>query len=218
MSLSPIEARKDVLQPNEQEVDLDVVWRRLRVWVFTVLGLLLVGAIATALYFHSQREKENAEIAAQTMLVEAPNEATLQAVIDKYPSSDAAIQALMLVAYYKYQNDDWKSARENYQKVYEKSASRQPDLAAAGLFGVGASYEAEKNYDKAIEAYGLLASRFPDSYKAVEAKMKEARVYELKGDIDKARKAYDNIIVTYPRSEWKSQAEQRKKLIEGRTK
>ena len=218
MSLLPIDEKKDALQPNEQEVDLDAAWRRVRSWVYVALGLLLAVAVGLSVYFHLKNREEETELAAQSMLVEAPNEAALQAVIEKYPSADAALQALMLLAFHKYEEGDWKSARESYQKVYEKAMPRQPDLAASGLFGVGAAYEAEKNYGKSLEVYATLARQYPNSFKTVEAKMNEARVYELKGDLDKARKSYENIIVSYPRSEWKTRAEQRKKIIESRAK
>ena len=137
MSLLPIDEKKDALQPNEQEVDLDAAWRRVRSWVYVALGLLLAIAVGLSVYFHLKNREEETELAAQSMLVEAPNEAALQAVIEKYPSADAALQALMLLAFHKYEEGDWKSARESYQKVYEKAMPRQPDLAASGLFGVG---------------------------------------------------------------------------------
>ncbi len=218
MSLLPITPKKDVLQPNEQELDLDAVWRRVRSWTYVALGLLLAVAIGLAAYFYLKGQQEETEMAAQSMLIEAPSETALQAVTEKYPSTDAAVQALMLLAFHKFEGGDWKSARENFQKVYEKAAPRQPELAAAGLFGVGASYEAEKNYDKSLEVYARLVNQFPDSFKTVEAKMKEARIYELKGDSGKARKSYENIIVSYPSSEWKARAEQRNKMIGSRAK
>lgn len=218
MSILSAEDKRDALQPNEQEVDLDAVWKRVRGWVYAALGMALAVCIALAVYYHLQSEAEATELSAQSMLIEAPNEAALEIVVSRYPQSDAAIQALMLLGYRKFSQSDWKGSRENYQQVYEKASARHPDLAASGLFGVGASYEAEKNYDKSLESYAQLVRQFPNSFKVVEAKLGEARVLELKNDSAKALKAYENIIVSYPRSQWKSEAEQRKKIIESRTK
>jgi hypothetical protein len=178
MSILPAENNKDVLQPNEREVDLDAAWRKIRGWIYAALGLMLAGAVALSIHFRLKAQAEENELAAQTMLIQAPNEGALQVVIEKYPSTDAAIQGRMLLAYYNYSASDWKAARGNYQSVYEQAALRHPDLAAAALFGIGVSYEAEKQFDKSIEAYGLLVSRFPDSFKTAEAQMGEARVYE----------------------------------------
>lgn len=218
MSLLPTDAAKDVLQPNEQAIDMDAMWARVRVWVYA--GLVVILAVVAALFFYMRvkNQEEAAELAAQTMLIEATSESALQTLIETHPKSSAATQAMVLLAQQKYQETDWKTAREYYQKLYETAAMTYPDLAAAGLFGVGASYEAEKNYDKSLEAYTLMARQFPDSYKIVEAKLGEARIYELKNENDKAIRAYENIIVTYPSSPWKSEAEQRKKSIDARAK
>jgi len=216
MSILPAENNKDVLQPNEQEVDLDAAWRRIRGWIYAALGLLLTAALAVSIHFQMKAGREETELAAQAMLIQAPNEGALEVVVQKYPSTDAATQARMLLAYYNYAQGDWNGARENYQAVYEQAAVRHPDLASAALFGIGMSYEAQKNFDKSIEAYHLLATRFPESFKAPESLMGEARIYEQKGDIQKARQTYENLIVKFPRSEWKNEAERRKAILSGR--
>ena len=94
MSILPTEVKQDALQPNEREVDLDAVWRRVRGWIYAAFGMILVVAVSFAVYFYLKNQQEQTELAAQSMLVEAPNEAALQLVIDRYPSTDAAIQAL----------------------------------------------------------------------------------------------------------------------------
>jgi tetratricopeptide (TPR) repeat protein len=218
MSILSTEDTKDALQPNEREVDLDAVWRRVRGWIYAALGMALGVCIALAAYYHFQSEAAATELAAQSMLIQAPSEAALEIVVSKYPESDAAIQASMLLGYRKFSQSDWKGARESYQRVYEKAATRHPDLAASGLFGVGVSYEAEKNFDKSLESYAQLIRLYPKSFKAIEAKLGEARVFELKNDTAKAIRAYENIMVSHPRSQWKSEAEQRKKIIESRNK
>jgi outer membrane protein assembly factor BamD (BamD/ComL family) len=216
MSAFPMQEKKDVLQPNEQEVDLDAVWARFRVLIYSVLGLLVLAAAGVWFYFNLQKRAEAKEIEAQKILNTAMDEQTMVSLVDQFPQTDAASQALLLLAFREYTEQTWPAMRDYYQKLYDRDSARRPDWAAAALYGIGVTYEAEQNWDKALESYSMLSKNYPNSYKAPEAMLAVARVHEWKGEHEKARQVYENVQTTYPQSEWKAKAEQRLQLIGAR--
>jgi TolA-binding protein len=217
MSAFPMQEKKDALQPNEQEVDLDAVWVKFRVWVYALLGGLILLAGGTWFYFNMKERAERTELEAQAILNGALDEQAILSLVERYPETDASAQALLLLAYRDYIQQNWGGMREFYQKLYERDGQRHPDLGAAALFGVGVSYEAERNWDKALESYALLTRTYPASYKAPEAKIAVARVHEARGEFDQARQLYENVLVSYPKSQWRAKVDQRLKILGAKT-
>jgi tetratricopeptide (TPR) repeat protein len=213
MSAFPMQEKKDALQPNEQEVDFDAIWAKLRIWVYGFLVALILLAAGIWFYFDLQNRAEAKELEAQKILNSAQDEQQMLSLVESYPQTDAASQALLLMAFREYTQQSWPKMREFYQKLYDRDSARRPDWAAAALYGIGVTYEAEKNWDKALEAYGMLSREYPKSYKAPEAMLASARVHEWMGDLEKARQIYENALTTYPESEWRVKAEQRLQLL-----
>ena len=206
-------SKSDALQPNEQEVDVQALWAKIRGWVIGAVVLLLLAGCGLWFYLYLERRQEKIELAAQSLLTTATDQQTLESIIQQYPQTDSAGQALILLGHGKCQQQDWDGARGYYQRLYERNNSKRSDLTASALFGIGVTYEAEKNWDKALEAYAQLTSSFPQSFKAVEAKLGAARVSELKGNNEKARQFYEDILVSDTQSVWKDEAERRLKML-----
>jgi tetratricopeptide (TPR) repeat protein len=74
------------------------------------------------------------------------------------------------IADYKYQQKDYKTALEYYQKVTRKYPEFQE--TPWGLFQIGNIYKNMGDYHKAIELYKELTARYPDDYWAKQAKWK----------------------------------------------
>ena len=58
----------------------------------------------------------------------------------------------------------------------------------------------QKN-EEAIERYEALISRFPQSRYCAQAQFMVGYIYDQSGDEDQAKKAYQKVIDTYPKSE-----------------
>jgi len=81
------------------------------------------------------------------------------------------------IADYEYQQKNFKTAFEFYQKATRKYPTYQE--TPWGLFQSGNIYKNSKDYQKAIDTYRLLAKTYPDDYWAKQAKWKmEDAVWE----------------------------------------
>src|SRR5438105_15344788 len=112
------DTKKDILQPNEQEVDMGVLWGKARPWFYGTLSVLVIVAAVGYIKIHQKLQQQEAEMAAQEMLIAATSEAALQTLIETHPKSDAATQAMVLLGHQRYIDNDFKSARDYYQKLY----------------------------------------------------------------------------------------------------
>lgn len=214
MSVFSSGEEKDVLQPNEAEIDMNAVWRKVRPWFFGVLSVMVIVAFVIWIRINSQERKNAIEAKAQAILTSAVDEQTLEGLIAQYPNSDAATQALLLLASRKYQMGDWAGARGYYAKLASSPVGKQDDWVASAFFGEGMAWEAERKWDEAIGAFTRVTQMYPKSYKAPESKFAIGRVNEEKGDIVRARQVYEDVAVTYPQSAWKEEAQQRLKRLD----
>ncbi len=73
-----------------------------------------------------------------------------------------------------------------------------PEIMYSSSMGLAYSYEALKNFDKAIHYYGEAASTANDPYRKGTALYGSARCYELMGNRKKARETYKIIIKDLP--------------------
>ncbi|MBV9464083.1 MAG: tetratricopeptide repeat protein [Verrucomicrobiae bacterium] len=204
----------DALQPNEQEVDFETIWQRSRPWVFGILTALVLAAGAFTVYTYLQRQQEEAELDAQARLAGARSESDLQTIVQKYPQSDAASYALILMGAQKSQMRDWPGSQAAYSKLIE--VTKHPDFKAAARYGLGVALEGQGKFDQAIQEYGRVSQEQPKSYKAPEAELAVGRLQEATGKWGDAEKTYENLTVAYPQSFWKGEADERLKIIRAR--
>lgn len=84
-----------------------------------------------------------------------------QTVIDRFPQSTTAPNAMFQIARGLYQESKFDEAVKLFQKVFD---SYPESLSAREALGfVGASYNRLKRTDDAVNAYKLLIDRFPDA-------------------------------------------------------
>jgi len=68
---------------------------------------------------------------------------------------------------------------------------------------------AKGNYDKAIEKYHEYLVENPDGNMAIISQYYIARCYSEKGDTDRAKQGYEDVIRKYPKSDWAAFSKER---------
>ncbi|HSK64922.1 MAG TPA: tetratricopeptide repeat protein, partial [Pyrinomonadaceae bacterium] len=84
-----------------------------------------------------------------------------QTVIDRFPQSTTAPNAMFQIARGLYQESKYDEAVKLFQKVFD--GYQESSSAREALGFVGASYNRLKQTDDAVNAYRLLIDRFPDA-------------------------------------------------------
>lgn len=116
----------------------------------------------------------------------------LEGVLAQYPSARLAGPAAYELANMRYAARDWARARAAYEVALARAES--PTVRALARLGIGYTWEAERNYPKALDTYqGGLAALKPGDFQYEELLLDLGRVQELAG-----RKA--DAIATYRRA------------------
>lgn len=163
-----------------------------------ILGAVAI-AILAALGFGSWAVYSNLQEAeAQKLLAEATGIEQLQAVVDKYPKSIPAADALMrLAAVHREAGDLEKSTA-----AFKAFLVNFPDhsLAGGALLGVGQNQDAAGNADGAMATYQQVVTQYPQSYAAPFAAYSEAEILLRRFQRDEARRSFNMVVSQFPQS------------------
>ena len=80
--------------------------------------------------------------------------------------------------------------------------------------GIAASLQAEGRWDEAIEAYGLLIARYPDSARVPEAAFNQGCCWRDAGRPAEARKAFRQVYQLYQQSPYARLAREEEVTLE----
>ncbi len=137
----------------------------------------------------------------------------------KYPDgsdSAAALQAVIDVEIDRANALRRDKKEEAYREALRRFVTANPlqPVVPSLLNQVGQSFDREKKYAEAVDAWKLLTARFPDHGEADHARFQIGSAYETKiGDLNLAIETYRSV-----RGEpWKSQADMRIRLMEGKS-
>ena len=98
----------------------------------------------------------------------------------------------------KLKQNSYAAARESFStllRTYPKS-----ELVADAQYYIAESYFSEKWYEKAILEYQVVISRYTKSKKRPAALYKQARSFEITGDMANAKSRYTDLVNVYPKS------------------
>jgi predicted negative regulator of RcsB-dependent stress response len=153
-----------------------------------VVAILLVGAWM----LYSSHVRSSAE--ALLSLAETPE--ALRNVVDRYPGSVPAGNALLRLAAMSRDEGSVEKASEDLE-TFVGSYSGHP-LIGAGWLALGGVRELQGNTDAALEAYRTASGSYPKSYAAPLALLSEAKLISAKGASGEARAILESISVSYP--------------------
>jgi TolA-binding protein len=191
---------QDDLRITDQ-FDFEVFWseygKRITIAVTVVL---VVGFIV--LYRQHQANAQT-EQAAQS-LERAADVASLEQVINNFPGSQSAAEALARLADFYYRNGQFADAASTYQRI-ERDYPGHP-LAESAKLGVATTLEAQGNWDGAKAEYMKILNGDPGSYVLTGAKMGLARCLEIQGQKKEAAQYYEEVLASAQNSPWAQQA------------
>ncbi len=198
---------------------LALVTDRWRWAVGAAVGLLALSIVIAGYFFWSGRkETESAallrkavsqfEVISRSSSDDAKLTEGLQLlhdVIHRYPRTAAAAEATLRLGTYYYTVGKYNEARTAYTTYLEKNP-RGLIAFSAGL-GVGDTYLAERNDDKAAETYSRLIEQFAQEPLLPEAQLHLARAYRGMGRLKDAAVLYEQIVATHPNTGWAQRAQ-----------
>lgn len=174
--------------------------------IVVVLGLAAFGGWAW--YDASQRRvaAAYAAVTARVQAAEAPDAPgelkaaaarDLEALLARYPSARTVPQAAFELGNLRFTTKDYAGARSAYELTLQRGA---PELIRAlARSGIGRSWEAERDFAKAAEAYGALVKDLdPRSFAYEDALIDHARALELAGKKTEAVAAYQKVLKDVP--------------------
>lgn len=120
-------------------------------------------------------------------------------VVDEYPLSDAADDALLGLAQYDYAMSDYQAAADRYQQLIRDYPSS--DLAPEASFWSANSYYMMGNLSRAEELYNETINRYPNDEKASWSLLDVAyNIYQQQGDCNSAISKYEMLFERFPQS------------------
>jgi tetratricopeptide (TPR) repeat protein len=182
---------------------------RLGLKIAVVLVALAALAGAGWFWLHAEDGRGQAALAATTDLVQeaAGPQATadtrgkaisaLQTVLDQHSRSSAAPQAAYQLGNLQYQAGDFAAARAAYQVALAKGATDSVRTLAEA--GIGYTWEAQKDYPKALSAYeAVVGDVAPRQFFHEEALLDLARAQTLAGKPGEAIATYERLLKDVP--------------------
>ena len=178
-----------------------------------VAGLVLIGVALAAfggwVWWDAQQRRTLsavAEVAARAQAAQAPDataEARLTAIRDleqllqRYPSARTVASTAYELGNLRFTAGQYPGARAAYELSLQHGA--RGEIAAMARSGVARTWEAERDYGRAAEAYAVLVKQLdPRSFLYEDALIDQARALELGGKKAEAIAAYQRVLKEVP--------------------
>ncbi len=131
----------------------------------------------------------------------------LRAIVQTFPGTRGAEEALLRLAYLQYDGQKLDEALATFEE-YEREYPRGRFRVMADL-GKGYALMAKKSLDGAGQAFSDIIAKNSTDPLAGEAYMSLARVYEAEKKTDEALKIYGQVVEKFPQTNWSQEALQR---------
>lgn len=185
-----------------------------RVLLLTVGAVVLLGILGAGGWFwYADQQRRGVAAYAEAMTrvqvaaqaSQAPVEAReatvrdLEAALQRYPSAATAPQAAFQLGHLRYAAQQYAAARGAYEVAVVKAGPGT--IGTLARAGIGAAWEAERNYPKAAEAYqAALAPLTPKGFFYEELLIDLGRVQELAGKKADAVATYRRLLKEAPQT------------------
>ena len=184
-------------------------WRYAQAHSKQIAGIIIFACIIAIVATFAVRGRRQTQAEAQFWISEGNNalargnlEGALQAfnaVIEKYRGTPGHSDAVFFLANTHFLAGNYDSALVFFQR-YLNLKKRRPEFTVSAEEAIAQCLEEVGRYKEAADAYLKVQREHPDSELAPDALMGAGRCYELAGDLEQARKAYQELIDLYPDS------------------
>lgn len=163
---------------------------------FLILAIIIVvgAAVVAAFVSHSTSLIDKSTLA----LSQARTKEDLLKVFEEYSETPSAPLAVISLASLQYNEGEFGSARESYQKFLK----HYPDHSLAGFAEMGAGFclESEGELEAAVDKYEGVINLYPNSSLGAEAALNVARCRVGLGRFQDAIASCREVIENYPQS------------------
>ena len=163
-------------------------------------GLVVGAVIVIIIFYYFNLQETNQEANSQLGIAEiefangnlAKAGERLSQLIEEYDGTDAADQAMFLLANIYYQQKKYSDARLYFEKFVE-AYSGSNILLASGYAGLAACYEMEENFSEAAQLYERAADIDPQFTESDNYYYLSAICYKKSGNTQKARVLFEQL-------------------------
>lgn len=173
----------------------ELFWEKNKSAIIGAVALLVLAAIGSAVWFVYSSTRS---AAAQKLLADAKDIAGFEAVVNQYPGSMPAADALLRLATAQREAGDLEKSSAAFQNFLEKFPDHQ--LAGGALLGVGQNQDAAGKADAAISTYQQVVTRYPKSYAAPFAAYSEGEILLRRFQRDDALRSFNMVLTQFPQS------------------
>lgn len=173
----------------------DLFWEEHRQKIFLALAALLFLMLAVGGILLLRRSHR---IAAENLLSQSTDIEGWQKVVDSYPHSKAAANAMLLIAAAQRQAQD----REHSNATYTQFLTKFPHhpLAISAMIGKALNDDVAGHADQALDELQQASVAYPKSYGAPFALWIRARILARMGKMEDSKKTIQMIATQYPDS------------------
>lgn len=176
-------------------LEADLFWEKNKTAILFSLATIVALVIGASAWF-AYDASSNA--AARRMLALADSPESLRQLVNAYPHSNPAADALMLIAADRRASGDMEASTAAFREFLEKFPDHQ--LAGGALLGIGQNQEAAGDQPSAATTYQQVLAQYPSSYAAPFAAYAEAEILLRDFQREEAVKRYNMIVSQFPRS------------------
>lgn len=182
-----------------------------RTLVAAGIGLVLVAAIVLGGWYWYDREQRRvaaayAEVMARVYAAQAPQAGSdarvraaqdLERVIGQYPSGASAAEAALELGNLRYAAQQYAAARGAYEVAIARTDS--PTVRTLARVSVGYTWEAGRDFAKAVDAYQAVANDLgPKDFLYEQVLLDLGRAQELAGRTPEAIATYQRLLKDLP--------------------
>ncbi|MFZ4587377.1 MAG: tetratricopeptide repeat protein [Terrimicrobiaceae bacterium] len=175
--------------------DWELAWEKHKKTILAAAAAIAVAGIAIFVWWINSTLTNEA---AEKLLAEATGIEGYRAVVEKYPRSNPAADALMLLAAAHREAGDLPASTAAFKEFLQKFPAHE--LAGGALLGVGQNQDASGDEKGAIATYQQVVTQFPDSYAAPFAAYCEAELLLRSFQREEARRSFNMVTSRYPQS------------------
>jgi TolA-binding protein len=180
---------------SDPALETHLFWNQYKAPIIAVAVILVLGGLGYVGYqVYSARRTADST----ALLDAAKSSQDYQQVIERYPKSDAAASAYLLLG--EQQRTDKKYAEANVTLHKFIDQFPQHNLITTAWMGIAANLESLGKSDDALTTYQKIATDYPQSFNAPLALMAEVPLFKAKNKTEDARRVCETILSQYRES------------------
>jgi tetratricopeptide (TPR) repeat protein len=177
---------------SDPAFETNLFWNQYKAPIIAVAAVLLLGGLGYAGYkLYTARQVT----ASAAMLANAKSAQDYQAVIDRYPESEAAASAYLLLAEQQRAEKKYAEANATLHKFLVQFPEHE--LVTSAWMGIAANLESLGKSDEAQATYKKVATEYPQSFNAPLALLAQVPALKAKNQFEEVRRICETILSQY---------------------